>query len=359
MILKKLRVLNYQSHRDSELTFSPGVNIILGDPQSGKSALLRAFMWLATNRPLGARLRSTFAGKGEDTVVSAEFGDHAVTHTRGPGGSTYYVDGESFKGFGDGMPETVLKALNLNELNVQPQLEPFFLITSSPQEIARAINRITRLEKVDDEWMPKLTRLIGELRTLGRALSEDVATLERRQAGFVDLPALREDLNKANDIAAAQVATLREGLRLEALIVSAYNLKRLLKSQEGFTALAGAIREIDSLRQRADELGAEGQIITQVLMLDRQVKASKALGELGTTVDEIDRLLEGKWELQAEWKLIDQAKAVKVDLTAALRECDDRMGRLAKAMRKAGRCPMCYSKIDDAAIGRLEDELLL
>ena len=359
MLLKKLRVLNYQSHRDSELEFSPGVNVILGDPQSGKSALLRAFMWLATNRPLGGRFRSTFAGKGEDTVVSAEFGDHAVTHTRGPGGSTYYVDGESFRGFGDGVPDAVLRALNLNDLNVQPQLEPFFLITSSPQEIARAINRITRLEKVDDEWMPKLTRLIGELRTLGRALSEDVATLERRRAGFADLPAMRDDLDRANDIAADQATAQREGLRLEALIVSAYNLKRLLKSQEGFTALAGAIREIDSLRQRADELGAEGQIITQALMLDRRAKDSRALGGLGITVDEIDRLREDRLKLQAERALIDRAKATKADLTAALRERDDRMGRLAKAMRKAGRCPMCYSKIDDAAIGRLEDELLL
>ena len=39
-MIKSIQLKNFQSHRDTTLRLSPGVNVIVGDPQNGKTAIL-------------------------------------------------------------------------------------------------------------------------------------------------------------------------------------------------------------------------------------------------------------------------------------------------------------------------------
>ncbi len=173
-MFKKLSIVNFQSHADSSFEFSPFVNVIQGLSTVGKTAVLRALRLLIDNRPSGGRFFSNFAGdKGETKItldldngqivvvksikVSADKKEVKATH--------YYLDiaGKkfSFTGVGESVPDDVKKILNLSELNVQRQFDMPFLVSSSAGEIARVINRITNLEKVDD-WVSSLTSKINE-----------------------------------------------------------------------------------------------------------------------------------------------------------------------------------------------------
>ena len=67
-MIQELKVKNYQSHKETSLTLHSGVNVIVGNPQNGKSALLRSLVWLKDNRPLGFRFNSWFSGN-EPTEV--------------------------------------------------------------------------------------------------------------------------------------------------------------------------------------------------------------------------------------------------------------------------------------------------
>jgi exonuclease SbcC len=51
--IKKLSLRNFQSHRETDLEFSPGLNIIVGPSDQGKSAIIRALRWLFYNEPRG------------------------------------------------------------------------------------------------------------------------------------------------------------------------------------------------------------------------------------------------------------------------------------------------------------------
>jgi len=65
-MLKTLRGENFQSWRELLMTLSPGVNVIVGESDAGKSAIMRMLRLLITNRPSGDAYRSWWGG---DTVI--------------------------------------------------------------------------------------------------------------------------------------------------------------------------------------------------------------------------------------------------------------------------------------------------
>lgn len=51
--LKRVRLENFQSHRNSVIDFDRGLNVIVGPSDSGKSAIIRAIKWALYNEPSG------------------------------------------------------------------------------------------------------------------------------------------------------------------------------------------------------------------------------------------------------------------------------------------------------------------
>ena len=52
-MIDKIKIQNYQSHENTELELSPGINVIIGETDRGKTSILRALNWMFSNRPLG------------------------------------------------------------------------------------------------------------------------------------------------------------------------------------------------------------------------------------------------------------------------------------------------------------------
>jgi AAA15 family ATPase/GTPase len=61
-MIKSLEIKNVLSHKDAKLEFCPGVNVIVGPSDHGKSALFHAFNWGAFNRPTGEAHRNWDGG---------------------------------------------------------------------------------------------------------------------------------------------------------------------------------------------------------------------------------------------------------------------------------------------------------
>jgi predicted ATP-dependent endonuclease of OLD family len=165
-MIEKLSISNFQSHRKTELSFSPGVNVIVGQSRKGKSAILRALGFVILNKPSGESVIShwAFDEKGKqkyDCLVEIELDNSFSTITRRKGKDNSYIygvpDENEANGFkakiltaiGKDMPEEVQKLLNMTELNIQKQLDQPFLLSESAGEIARYFNNIIRLEDID------------------------------------------------------------------------------------------------------------------------------------------------------------------------------------------------------------------
>jgi len=154
-MLKSLTLRNYQSHKDTTLEFSPGVNVIVGSSRSGKTATLRALNWVLYNKPAGLAMCSYWnrtAKKLPKNPFSAmvEFDNISITRERGELFNGYKTSvGLEYEALGQTVPDDISSTFNLSEVNMQYQFSQPFLISESAAEIARFFNKTIKLDKID------------------------------------------------------------------------------------------------------------------------------------------------------------------------------------------------------------------
>jgi len=150
-MLKSISLQNFQSHKDTELQFSPGVNVIIGASDSGKSAILRAMLWAIFNRPSGESFRSYWGG---DTAVDITLEKETISRKKGKE-NLYVISSSSlekpveFKAFGQSIPDEISGLFNISDINVQRQMDAPFLLSSTPGEVGRILNQAVKLDIID------------------------------------------------------------------------------------------------------------------------------------------------------------------------------------------------------------------
>lgn len=274
-MLEYLHSQNHQSHRDTKLEFCSGVNIILGTSLNGKTALARQIGLITYNRPLGAKYYSNFAPDKGSTLISLKCSDIPVINlekvvnrkkdgTKELVSTTYKFDGDETSGLSD----KIKSALNISDLNIQRQFEQPFLILSSSGEFARTINRITKLEKVD-EWVAsfkeKINRNKNDVKLL-ESQTQEAETELKKYDGFesleketLNLQTINNELEKSeNDFTKIdsslekieliddEINKLKPVLELEKDIAILIDLDNSLASLENEVSLIKRLKEIDS-----------------------------------------------------------------------------------------------------------------
>ena len=146
-MLERITLKNFQSHKNTEILLDKGVNVVIGQSDSGKTAIIRALKWLRYNRPSGEAYRSHWGGSTEVCVHTAE--GVVITRQRDKT-DMYRLGAAEFKAFGVDVPLEIQEALNINEVNMQFQLDKPFLLMSSPGEVANHFNKIAKLEQIDN-----------------------------------------------------------------------------------------------------------------------------------------------------------------------------------------------------------------
>jgi exonuclease SbcC len=293
-MLKFLKLKNFQSHKESEFKFHPGINVVCGPSNSGKTSLFRAIIKLWRNRPLGTRQISNFAKGGnasitagvDDKVISLEFGKD----------TTYRVETngkiQEFKSFGANVPDVVSAELNLDPINIQTQLEQHFLIVSSPGDVARELNKITRIEKVD-AWVSSLTSKInGENRDV-KLLEKQILDHERDLYIYKDLDKFEEDV-----VHGEYLQSLIDKNEVKAVRLQDY-IKQLKYIKEELISVSNDILTLKPLvEELEEEVILYNRLDKQETILTQLVETGKILEERKKFVDVIDPLVQ---DLQRQW----------------------------------------------------------
>lgn len=184
-MIKSLRLQNFQSHKDSYLEFSPGINIITGKSNNGKTAILRALGWIVFNRPQGLSFKSTFADKGESCKVTLVINDSEIIREKNTSLNSYKVGISLFDTIGNDIPSEVSSAINLSEMNIHTQFEKHFLLTDSAGEVGRTINKIVKLDDID-----------ALISSISSKISSTNKEIEIKK---IDIERLNKDLEKFKD----------------------------------------------------------------------------------------------------------------------------------------------------------------
>ncbi|MFR3064554.1 AAA family ATPase [Peptoniphilus sp.] len=162
--IKNVELTNFQSHNHTEIEFDRGLNVILGNSDAGKTAILRAIKWALFNEPKG----DYFIRQGErDVSVKVTFSNGVVVErSRTPSKNSYYlIDSEGqemrFEGFGLDVPKEITDAIQMYKvsldnsnnkviLNIAEQLDGPFLLNDQASMRASAIGRLIGVNYVDD-----------------------------------------------------------------------------------------------------------------------------------------------------------------------------------------------------------------
>lgn len=147
----KIEIKNFQSHKNTILEFDKGVNVITGETDNGKSAVIRAIRWVVENYPSGTEKVNSFWNEDFKEPLSVKlytekgFVERIRTKTR----NGYTINDKELSAVGRGVPQEVLDFLNVSDVNFQFQLDPPYLLSMTGGAASQYLNDIVHLDSID------------------------------------------------------------------------------------------------------------------------------------------------------------------------------------------------------------------
>ena len=285
-MIQKLSIENFQSHKNTQLVFDPGVNVIVGASDSGKTAIIRALRWVTWNRPSGDSFRSSWGG---DTRVEVSLDNTSVIRKKGTG-NEYEANDIRFQAFGADVPEEVRSILNLNEINLQSQFDQPFLLTSSPGEVANHFNKIAHLDKINtsiklvQRWSGEIEQSIKTDSRLLQKAEEDLEEFTFLAKAEIELEVLEHMQSELTQFTNAKV-------RLQQIIKSVHQTKELIESKSELIPAETIVQSLLVLYEQKEQLQKQlitlNKIISDHTILENNIsvkskilKAEKSVGNL-------------------------------------------------------------------------------
>ena len=237
------------------------MNVITGASDSGKTAVLRSLLWLVNNRPSGEAIRNWHCPDKDPVSVTLVLdGGTTIVKNRTNGKSSYIMEDKRYEAIKADVPEEVTTAINLSDLNIQSQHQPYFLLDDSAGEVSKKLNQITGLDIIDHLFV----RINSEM----QIINTEIKINEREIA---DLDEKIDELSYLDD-AVAKFDRLEKEIKTYKILLDD---KALLEKK------IKAYRNVDS----------EKKAIERTLRLESVVK------ELGELVDEYEACSKDKTRL--------------------------------------------------------------
>ena len=315
-MINSIEIKNFLSHKKTKLEFSPGVNVIVGATDSGKSAVIRALRWAITNKPSGDSFRSYWGG---DTQVDIEIDNDVVSRAKTDKVNLYQLNEQDFKAFGADVPPEIKKVLNLNITNVQTQFESHFLLSDSAGAVATHFNKVAHLDKIDiglqniQRWLKKLQQGIiyneSQVEELTERLNEYetlddieivVSSLEDKEKEEIGLKKKIIDINEfgvgityyIEDIERLEKITSKGVLVDKVLVITEqqevvavrmrslerarlvlFKTERILNTLEELVLMEKAVNRALEIEQEIKEIGLQSflRIVSQISMATKEI----------------------------------------------------------------------------------------
>ena len=145
-MIKSITIKDFQIHKGLKVVLDPRVTTIVGPSDVGKSAIIRALLWVATNKPTGdAYIREG----GKSTYVRIVVDDQRVRRERGSGKNSYRLNDRTFRAFGNDVPDVISDLLNIGNISYQAQHDSPFWFAETAGEVSRQLNQIVNLGAID------------------------------------------------------------------------------------------------------------------------------------------------------------------------------------------------------------------
>lgn len=360
-MLKLISITNFQSHKNTCINLSDGLNVISGSSDSGKSSIVRAIRWVTENRPTGDSVRNWNCGKKEEMSVGLEFTEGSVCKKKTEGKTKYLIDTKKgsfeFESVRSDVPTEVSEFLDLSEFNTQTQHDPYFLLNDSPGEVAKKLNYLVGLDVIDTIFKNLNSRILFTKRKIDstNAAAEDInkkiEELSWIDSADIELTNLENDGEKIkNDrkkleeikelinrhsIIKKDLDRIQPLMHLEVMVDTIYrDLKNLIIEKEKYSEIFLILRNIEKISSEIREKDKLLKTEKNCSMLKKEILNNISCRQKITDISCILNLISG----------------LKRDIDLEQSNIKNRKEELNKIFSENKICPLCKSKITEDKI---------
>jgi len=275
-MIESTELINFRSWKNALIEFCPGVNVITGENDSGKTNILRGINWVANNRPSGEDVRSNWGGDtiSRLTLKNGNESPPTIERFRSDSENLYKIVGqkEPFRSFGQGVPESISKILNFNSVNIQFQLEGPFLLGKSSADVAKYYNEAVNLEIID------------------RSIANIARTLRTERGELAKLKGDQESQTKKLKEFDWLTEAEKGLIKLEKMQVI---IRRLESEYTSLSGLASDLKIRNEEYNKLNEITKHEKSVRDLIELDRQIDIKTAeCNELEASIGQLKSLKE-------------------------------------------------------------------
>lgn len=279
-MITRISIRNFQSHKKTDIDFHPNVNVFVGQSDRGKTAILRAIGWIRVNKPSGDSFRSDWGG---DTLVRLETEDEvSITRIKTSKENKYvldYPDGTDkdaleLKAMGQGVPVEIVDALSLPDSNVQQQMDSPFLFSSSSNDVAQLLNRVSGLSVIDRAQ----AHIDSKIRSLKAKLEfevEQITESKKQLSEFDNLDQMEAEVKKLEQLE-AQIKILEDKKsKIESIVEAAYSIRERLDELSYLSSAEKQVKELIEIQNAIANKNLKASVLDHNLFAIEEIEERK------------------------------------------------------------------------------------
>lgn len=359
MLFKTLHIQNFQSHSHTKIDFTKGLNVIIGQSNTGKSSILRALRKLIRDDPAGKHfIRRNQSECAITLTVSNGIKEYQIIRKITPSKNLYYLDGHEFGGFGREIPAEVQNTLEMYlivlengekiDLHFVDQHDtPFMVSRGAAGTRSKILGHVGGLHILDSA-IARVNKDIGINKAAQSNAEQEKEQICAALGNSMDLKNARRTLERLTtdlDECAQQQKLLNflinAQTKFSQIVSQGKDIKQTLETfpevAENFGALRNQIQQLQTLEH----------LWAQLNTIDRQIDqgVSQAVPEIVADFSCINQQQEQLNNLIDIQNALNAIEAEKIQLTAAVEKSRGQLEKMRQEYRKILRalkiCPTC------------------
>ncbi len=350
-MIKSVIIKNYLSHKHTEFEFDPGVNVIIGSTDGGKSAALRAIRWNIKNKPQGSSFRSWWGGTVSVEVITNEGSATRIKDKKDsyilslPGKKPLKL--EAFK---TNVPDEIVNFFNITDINLQWQLDRHFLLSNTPGEVATYFNKIAKLDKIDkgQQYTQKIIRkLTADIRSTKKRTKQFKKKLEE----FEYLDNLEIEVEALERLESKRIRLIKAVRKMEDSLETYQENQKEIEGNNIYIQLEGMVNKVLT---RVDKKTKEEQNHSQLETLINSFKqVQKNINKLNKRIriepiiTNIVQLYKDKQLKESQRNRLNSIVEPLGNIAVQLKTAEAEEAKLSKEFEKMypRKCPKCGTKL--------------
>ena len=278
-MIKKIKILNYKTHKRTVLMLHPGLNAIWGLPSAGKSNIRKALEWLCFNPyRIGSfdKVHSDFTNNPNTEVQVTLDNDDKVSLKKNSKQSYYRINKEEpYRKFGSSsVPDRISEKLNLSSINFTDQHDPPFLITSSPPEIARTINEITNVQIID-QCIKIINKELYSIKQKNALLASDQKLSQAKLKQLAHIEKAKKYIDSARNINQKIAKNVKDIDEIEAIQYEIDGINKRLENKDKLAISKEYISKAESIRGKLENNYTVLTMMESIVQLQNTIKIAK------------------------------------------------------------------------------------